>query len=579
VRVFQIRAGDSRFGATIGSTPADASTFIKQVIANLNAGNAGGQTFDSLSTDPQTSVLELAQKVNGTNVFNFAIAKVRYRGTLDISNVRVFFRLFPAATTSVNYNLTTTYRRATQGGTTIPLPGLSASGDLLTIPCFAEPRVNSASASVTTQTDPANVRTITHGAGGSESAAYFGCWLDINQTQPQFPSTLSPANGPWTSGRKSLQELMRNAHQCLVAEIAFDPAPIPGGASPGASDKLAQRNLAIVESANPGYVASRRILTTFDLHPIATNPQFHTPPDELMIEWGNTPLDSIATIYIPEIKANQIIALAGERYINHPIVQVDEQTIQLPVGGISYVPLPAGASFGLTGLLSVELPDTVRKGEVYTILIRQVSDGGVGRVIAPPVEQPPVAELASLAEISTRGEIHTIRWRKIVGSYQITIPVRTKAVMLPRETRLLSVLRWILKSIPNDDRWYPVFSRYVGLIGERVDALGGDATTIEASPTGESSQSGEELTAEHDRTNHYDGKVGGIIYDCYGDFEGFILDACGEETIFKAREHRIEMLVLAAWRKRIAITVMVKTANPYHPISIILRHAPEPFQD
>ena len=45
--------------------------------------------------------------------------------------------------------------------------------------------------------------------------------------------------------------------------------------------------------------------------------------------------------------------------------------------------------------------------------------------------------------------------------------------MLPRETRLLSVLRWILKSVPEDDRWYPVFSRYVGLIGDRVGALGG----------------------------------------------------------------------------------------------------------
>ena len=112
LRVFQIRAGDARFGATMGTGPAAASTFIKQVTANLNAGNSGGQSFDGISTDEQTSALELSEKVNGTNVYNFAVAKVRYRGTTDISNVRVFFRLFPASTTSTAFDASTTYRRA-----------------------------------------------------------------------------------------------------------------------------------------------------------------------------------------------------------------------------------------------------------------------------------------------------------------------------------------------------------------------------------------------------------------------------------------------------------------------------------
>src|SRR6202030_1141287 len=134
---------------------------------------------------------------------------------------------------------------------------LSASGDLLTIPCFAEGRVNSASVALTAQKDSANVRTMN--GTGNEVLAYFGCWLDINQTQAQFPTNPSPANGPWSSDRKTIQELIRNAHQCLVAEIAFDPDPIPPGISPAASDKLAQRNLSIIESPNPGFESSRRI--------------------------------------------------------------------------------------------------------------------------------------------------------------------------------------------------------------------------------------------------------------------------------------------------------------------------------
>jgi len=563
-RVFQIREGETRFGVTMGSSSAEASQFIKDVIANLNAGTSSGDTFENISTDPQASTLELSGTVGGTRVYNFAVAKVRYRGTIDVSNVRVFFRLIPVTSTSTQYNLNTTYRRTTQGTTTIPLLGLTNAGDLVSIPCFAEPRVDSSSNSLSTQTDPTNVRTITHDPGGDEVAAYFGCWLDINDTQPQFPLSPSPSDGPWTSGRKTIQEHIRGAHQCLVAEIAFDPDPIPQGSTPGGSDKLAQRNLSIVESANPGYEASRRILTTFDLHPVAIKEQVGLPSDELMIDWGDTPVDSIASIYIPEIDAGQIISLANNYYGLHGLRQIDDTTIRLPVGGIIYIPLPFGVTHGLTGLLSVELPATVRKGDEYTIVVRQLTN---------VVEK----SIRSIAIESGYGGTGLNRWRQVVGSYQVTIPIRTKEMILPRESRLLSVLRWILKSVPKEDRWYPVFFRYVNLIGERVRALGGDPGKI----IGTSDGSGGELIHEVEvpqRVPISEGKVTGLIYDCFGDFEGFILDVCGKEIRFKAREHQIEHLVEIAWRERITITVVSCTSDPHRPLSIVLRRAPEPHQ-
>lgn len=558
-RVFQIRAGESRFGATMGSTAADGPMYIKQVIANLNSGNSSGQTFDSISVDSQTSTLELAQKVNNTNIFNFAIAKVRYRGTIDISNVRVFFRLFPVSTTSTDFNATTTYRRTTQGGTTIPLLGLNASGDIVSIPCFAEPRVNSASVPMTAQKDPANVRTIVHDAGGNEVAAYFGCWLDINQTQPQFPTKPSPSDGPWGSGRQSIQQHVRNAHQCLVAEIAFDPDPIAVGSSPGGSDKLAQRNLSIVESANPAVAASRRIPNTFEVHPLAAKvPAPGERPDELLIDWGNTPAGALATVYIPEIDAGQIVALASKRYAGHTLEQVDGQTLQFPAEGLTYLPLPAGAAFALTGLLSVELPDTVRRGEVYTIVVQQVTDAAPVRVV-----------------MSARTTaVPLMRWRRIVGSYQITIPVRAKEVILPREIRLLSVLRWILESLSAQDRWFPVFERYVAMIADRVRDLGGEPDQVEPSPTGAVARPPREPVEEREREVTFDGKVVGVIYDCFGDFEGFLLDDCSREIRFYSREHQIECLVRLAWIQRIAISVASRRSNPHRPTSITLRRAP-----
>ena len=564
VRVFKIRDGDSRFGATISS---DASAFIKQVISNLNSGSTGGQTFDGISTD---ETLELSQKVNGTSIFNFAIAKVHYRGSTNITNVRVFFRLFPASTTSTAFDGGTTYRRATSGSDVISLLGLSGSADLLTIPCFAEGRVNSASVALTTQKDPANV--LSMNGTSNEVFAYFGCWLDINQTQAQFPTNPSPANGPWISSRKTIQELIRNAHQCLVAEIAFDPDPIPPGISPAASDKLAQRNLSIIESANPGFESSRRIVSTFELHPAKGDPVPDPGPDELLIEWGNTPKGSTASIYIPEISASQIVALAGARYTNHSITQLDNQTIQMPVGGISYVPLPPGAAFGLTGLLSVDLPDTVHKGEVYKIIVRQVTDTFARR---PPVIRKINQELAA---VSNAGSADLIRWRRVVGTYQITIPVRSKEVILVAETRLLSVLRWILQSVPAGNRWYPVFSRYVGLIGDRVGGLGGDPNAVKPSPDGSGGEPGGGPAPEPEPTRRYDGKITGLIYDCFGDFNGFLLDDCSTEIEFYAREHQIEALARIAWRERIAITVVTMAMHPRRPVSITLRRAPEPFQ-
>ena len=113
------------------------------------------------------------------------------------------------------------------------------------------------------------MQTIPKDTGGAEVHHYFGCWLDINQTDQLFSLVFPSTNidGPYTSGCLSIQDHIRGAHQCLVAEIAFLPAPAQNGSTPSNSDKLAQRNLSIVESANPGLDFSRRIPQTFETQP------------------------------------------------------------------------------------------------------------------------------------------------------------------------------------------------------------------------------------------------------------------------------------------------------------------------
>jgi hypothetical protein len=464
LRVFQINAGQSKFGATVGATAAQALAFIQQVINNLNAGTTGGQTFDNdLSTDQETSKLELSEAVNGTNVFNFAVARVRYIGTLQAQNVRVFFRLFPASTTSLAYNTTTTYRRGGQGAVTIPLLGV-INNQLVTIPCFASTRVDSATTSLNAQTDLPNVQTIP--ISGTERKVYFGAWLDFNQTAPQFPLAPTPSDGPWAANRKSIQEVVRAKHQCLVAEIAFDPAPIPSNATPATSDKLAQRNLAIVESANPGIVASRRIPQTFEIRPTPAKLPEEAPYDELMIDWGRTPVGSVATLYLPDVDSEEVLDLAARMYRTTNLVLIDEHTLQTRTGGMSWIPIPKGGDTNFTGMITIDLPPTIRDGQAFTVVVRQVT--GVAR---------------SVVGVATAAAIRTTR--HILGSFQITIPVRRKEFILAPEQRLLSNLRWIERAIPATDRWYSVFRRYVSQVASRVDALGGDSNKVAPSPSGD----------------------------------------------------------------------------------------------
>jgi hypothetical protein len=459
LRVFQIDSGASKFGVDMDSDPSD---FIKNVISNLNTGSTGGQTFENdISTDQQTSRLELSRRVDGDNVYNFAIAKVRYLASLYPANsVRVFFRLFPVATTSLEYDLATTYRQHISGARVVPLLGIK-NNQIVGIPCFAEPRIESSEDSMIEQRDPANVQTIPANSGG-EVVRYFGCWLDINQTQPQFPINPS-SDGPYTSGRKSIQELIRNAHQCLVSEIAFTPSPARGGSTPSTSDKLAQRNLAIVASPNPGVISSRRIPQTFEIRPSLSKAE----PDELMIDWGNVPEGSYATIHIPGIESNDILLMSAKKYRSHGLVRIDKHTVKCDACGITYLPIPF-IDANLAGMITVTLSEGITKGQVFTIVVRQITDMQGGGHKSPIVADSPRSIL-----------------RHVVGSFQITIPVMEKTAMLAPEQRLLSNLRWIETAIPSNDRWFGVFGKYVKEIAGRVDALGGNSDKVAASPSGQ----------------------------------------------------------------------------------------------
>ena len=65
------------------------------------------------------------------------------------------------------------------------------------------------------------------------------------------------------------QQFAQGTHHCLVAEIAFAGAPIENvnnaTETTSNSDQLAQRNLQVSTSADPGDLATHRIPQTFDI--------------------------------------------------------------------------------------------------------------------------------------------------------------------------------------------------------------------------------------------------------------------------------------------------------------------------
>jgi hypothetical protein len=213
-------------------------------------------------------------------------------------------------------------------------------------------------------------------------------------------------------------------------------------------------------------------------------------------------------------------------------------------------PVPQGGGNNFAGLLTVDLPATVRKGQAYTIVVRQVtSDTGA---------RQDVDRNAAVAAAE----------RRVLGAFQLTIPVSTEEALLEPEERLFAIMRWIEKGIPANDRWSLVFARYVGQIADRVEGFGGDPSKILPSPIGSIPPPGSRRRRDD---LSFTGKISGLVYDRFGDFDGFLLDAEHGEEAFESREPAVHRLVERAWQDRIRITVFVDRRDRHRPESIVLR--------
>ncbi len=420
---------------------------------------------------------------------------------------------------------------------------------------------------------------------------YYGCWLDINQPGDQrFPPRMvggNPANipdGPFSGFNPlvSIQQLVRSQHQCLIAEIAYDLDPIPANADPSISDKLAQRNLAFVNVPNPGVEPSRIAPQTFEVRRSPLTLKMDNRPDELMIDWRSVPAGTTASFYLPGTTAAAILDWAGKLYTTHNITQVDSHTLRMPAAGIGYLPVPQGSGPNFAGLMSIELPDSVHKGDRYDILVRQItseqfySRSGSGNQNG---EQTINVRSYSSTTVSSKGGDNYFTWRRTFGAFQVSIPVSTKKALLLGEERLFAVMQWIGQSIPAVSRWYPVFQRYLQQLGGRVQGMGGDPGKIPPSGDGDVPiLGGTEGGGGYGGglgggkgAHEYSGKVTGLIYDHFGDFEGFLLEVtCDHVVRLNSKERRVECLVREAWQQRSTVLVVTSADDTHCPLTIVI---------
>lgn len=541
LRVFQVCPGIGKVPPLV-PWPASGSgyDYIQALLPYLNDPANGYTTGATSGHDPFTVLDEAGDLVNYSSVapvddlpsggttpnFNFAIARVRLNGGSTAApdtatNVRVFFRLFATVSNDTDYDPQTTYL-STYDAANLPATPLTGL-DNTTYPMFATRGGGGDFVSA-----PAlNARNFT--SDGHEEWAFFGCYLDIN-----------------------FGVILPGTHHCLVAQIAFDPTPIVNSngitLSPENTSLLAQRNLQVTSSGNPGGPAAHRVPQTFDVRPstrtAAPAGTLAGLPDELMIDWGATPLGSTASIYWPQAAAIDVVRLANLLYAGNSLQVIDEHTVQWTVtSGVSYIPIPFGTVAKLAGLLTIDLPPGVRAGQEFHVVVRRIS-----------TRQLPSRGTGTQVTAGERDEI-TQDWRYVVGTFQVDIPVDVEANLLPAEENTLAIMKWRLEQLPAGNRWHPVLARYVCYLGGRVDGFGGNSGTVVASPIGVSPPAG---AVHGSQTAEWTGKVCEVIFDRFGDFEGFVLETFWDQHRFVTRERRIGDLVLRASKERLLLSVITE---------------------
>ena len=275
-----------------------------------------------------------------------------------------------------------------------------------------------------------------------------------------------------------------------------------------------------------------------------------------------------------------MLALASALYRPPPLTATAAHTLRCKVtGGVTYVPIPAGAGENFAGLLTVDLPTTVVTGQEFNVVVRRIGTRQRSKrdlrthslpstVDAVSKDGKPGAAKATRAQAlqAVAAPRRPSSWRYVVGTFQVKIPVATAQVMLFPEQNTLAIMKWRLQQMAPSSRWHAVLERYIDYVAARVRGLGGDPDSIAPSPYGiPPGDLGR--PAEHE----YTGKVCEVFFDCFGDFDGFVLDDCHGAHTFRTRQRGIGEIAVRACKEQLLLSVYVESAHEHRICRLAIR--------
>jgi hypothetical protein len=171
--------------------------------------------------------------------------------------------------------------------------------------------------------------------------------------------------------------------------------------------------------------------------------------DELLIQWNDLPAESVATVHLPGVNCEDVVNLRNLRHAPGDVRIVDSETLELDIGGATYLPVPAGLDARVPGLITIELPDGIRAGQRWTVDVLQLRGG----------EQ------------------------RTTGAFQLEVLAAKSAAFAEDEVRLLELLVRRLALLPKAHAWRPVLEARVRHQRERARRLTEDAGDAWVDPT------------------------------------------------------------------------------------------------
>ena len=149
----------------------------------------------------------------------------------------------------------------------------------------------------------------------------------------------------------------------------------------------------------------------------------------------------------------------------------------------------------------------------------------------------------------------------------MAIVVSAGESLIGKVIRNLAVLKFIQQAIPPGDSWYPVFTRYIAQFGDKLSGLGIDPVLIPPS------QNDPGVPGRHHKPARdcVTGTVLEVLFDCFGDFTGFVLKSCDRDHHFRNCEKGIAELVLRACKDHLLLTVCCTRGEDPRILEIIVR--------